>query len=357
MDLTTNNRSPDKRQKLDDQELAADQCDQSSDWKEPAQKTALDLRSALLIPGEAAVEEAGLSINLLDSVKLGAITLKRPLRIDPQAKLAAIEGEYNNEKAVVVLEKTPFSEDNLSVLFSEATDDDKPLERDFVNDIYGHYWLSPASELNSIKTTIIHPATDKHIEKFLPQEFHILEETPEKYQEITLPFINSSQFDMSWVINILDHKKETERIVFEDPDPEVGFVLLPDSKWDRKQLSNLYLVAIVHKRDIKSLRDLKEEHLPLLKNIKEKGTKAIVAEYGLAASQLRIYFHYQPSYYHLHIHFTSMEFEAPGSRVERAHLLESVINNITLCGDYYQRATLCFPEKKQSKLYDALTKN
>ena len=59
--------------------------------------------------------------------------------------------------------------------------------------------------------------------------------------------------------------------MFEDPDPVTGFVLLPDLKWDRKQLENLYLVAICHAHGIKSLRDLTKSNLPLLKNILLKG--------------------------------------------------------------------------------------
>ena len=59
--------------------------------------------------------------------------------------------------------------------------------------------------------------------------------------------------------------------MFEDPDPVTGFVLLPDLKWDQKQLENLYLVAICHVHGIKSLRDLNKSHLPLLKNILLKG--------------------------------------------------------------------------------------
>ena len=37
------------------------------------------------------------------------------------------------------------------------------------------------------------------------------------------------------------------------------------------QVDDLYLIAIVHPRDIKSLRDLTSEHLPLLQNIFQKG--------------------------------------------------------------------------------------
>ena len=71
--------------------------------------------------------------------------------------------------------------------------------------------------------------------------------------------------------NILEHKTESERIVFEDCDQETGFILLPDLKWDAKQIEDLYLIGIAHCRDIKSIRDLNAKHLPLLKNILNKG--------------------------------------------------------------------------------------
>lgn len=71
--------------------------------------------------------------------------------------------------------------------------------------------------------------------------------------------------------NILEKKRETDRILFEDPDPETGFILVPDMKWNRTDLESLYLVAIIHKRNIGSIRDLTAEHLPLLRNILNKG--------------------------------------------------------------------------------------
>lgn len=70
--------------------------------------------------------------------------------------------------------------------------------------------------------------------------------------------------------NILEHKSESERIVFEDVDPDNGFIMVPDLKWSG-EIDTLYLLAISNKRNIKSLRDLTQEHLPLLKNIKDKG--------------------------------------------------------------------------------------
>lgn len=155
----------------------------------------------------------------------------------------------------------------------------------------------------------------------------------------------------------MEHKKETERIVFEDSDKENGFILLPDLKWDGKTIETLYLLAIVHKQNIKSLRDLTVEHLPLLRNIRDKGIAAIVDKYAVQRSQLRIYFHYQPSFYHLHVHFTYLKYDAPGIFCEKSHLLDSVIDNIELMPNYYQRCTLSFVLRENDSLFEKYRAN
>ena len=113
-----------------------------------------------------------------------------------------------------------------------------------------------------------------------------------------------------WITNILEHKAEQESIIYEDPDRDNGFVLVTDFKWDR-QMDTLKLLALPFKK-IRSLRELNGSHLPLLKNIRDAGTAAISKKFNIPVSQLRIYFHYQPSYYYLHVHFCYLMFEAPG---------------------------------------------
>lgn len=151
----------------------------------------------------------------------------------------------------------------------------------------------------------------------------------------------------------MDHKKEVDRIVFKDPDDDLGFVLLPDLKWDGKTRETLYCLAIARKRGIKSLRDLNGDHLPLLENILSKGKAAIKDRYGVAGSQLRMYFHYQPTFYHLHVHFTYLKHEAPGIFCEKSHLLETVIDNIKLVPEYYARATLPFVIRESDSMFEA----
>lgn len=74
--------------------------------------------------------------------------------------------------------------------------------------------------------------------------------------------------------NILERKSEVDRIVVEDTDPESGFTLIPDLKWDGT-VETLYMLALVRAHGIKSLRDLTSNHLNLLKNIRDKGTVRI----------------------------------------------------------------------------------
>ena len=45
-----------------------------------------------------------------------------------------------------------------------------------------------------IKTTVIYPATDRHIAKYTKQEITLVEETWEDYRRITLPFLEEQTF-------------------------------------------------------------------------------------------------------------------------------------------------------------------
>ena len=76
---------------------------------------------------------------------------------------------------------------------------------------------------------------------------------------------------MQWVYNILDKKSEVERIIYEDPDAEQGFMVMPDMKWNEKLTEDLYVMGLVRRRGIRTLRDLTAVHLPMLKNMLAKG--------------------------------------------------------------------------------------
>jgi len=302
------------------------------------------------------VEDNENSIKTVGDYDFSCFQPTRILNNNTRGKTVAVVGKFTNisstEQAVVILEKTAFTEPQLlgddETVFQLVS----ALSKEFVNDIYGNFIAQLAPKVNTVKATVIFPATDKHIQKYSNQNLYIVQETFQLFKDITEPYLDQGQFSLEWVWNILDHKQETERIVHEDPDDLDGFVLLPDLKWDGKTKETLYLIAIIRRKGIRSLRDLTSDHLPLLRNIRDASVAVIEEKYGIQRSQLRIYVHYQPSFYHFHVHFTYLKHDAPGIYCERSHLLDSVISNIELVADYYQKATLSFTVRESDKLFE-----
>lgn len=311
-----------------------------------------------LVEDEAPENKVPANTVAVSITDLSTFKVDKVLYNNTKIKTVCLQGSFKDFSGIgiVLLEKSAFDERHIeqnSDLFTTKSS----LVKEFHNDIYSNFKCIPTPEINPVKATIIHPATQKHIEKFSVQNSYIVEETPSIYYDIVLKHIEKDQFTLDWVYNILDHKSEVDRIVFEDPCEETGFILLPDLKWDGKTLENLYLLAIIRSRNTKSLRDISGSHIALLENIQKKGIKAIKEKYGLDSSQLRIYVHYQPSFYHFHVHFTYLKHEAPGIFTERSHMLTTVISNVKLLTNYYQEATLPFVVREQEKLFKTLENN
>ncbi|XP_033717707.1 CMP-N-acetylneuraminate-beta-galactosamide-alpha-2,3-sialyltransferase 4 isoform X1 [Tursiops truncatus] len=224
-------------------------------------------------------KEAGVGNGTSAPVRLpfSGFRVKKVLRESARDKIIFLHGKVNEasgdgdgEDAIVILEKTPFQVDHVAQLLKGSPE----LQLQFSNDIYSTYHLFPPRQLSDVKTTVVYPATEKHLQKYLHRDLRLVRETGDDYKNITLPHLESQSLSIQWVYNILDRKAEADRIVFENPDPSDGFVLIPDLKWNQQQLDDLYLIAICHRRDIKSLRDLTPEHLPLLRNILQEGQVA-----------------------------------------------------------------------------------
>jgi len=178
-------------------------------------------------------------------------------------------------------------------------------------------------------------------------------ETPDVYREKVVPYLQKNSFSLQWVYNILERKKEVENILYEEQGEKLGFMLCKDMKWDLKSTQDLHALVMVHDRSLRSLRDLRQEHLPLLRNIREKSIKFLEEKFGLGEGKLLIYFHYPPSYYHLHIHIVALTFEnPPGGGCQRGHLIDHVISNLEICSEFYEKATLCYTVRKNDALHE-----
>jgi len=170
----------------------------------------------------------------------------------------------------------------------------------------------------------------RHIRKYTKQDHKIIRETPQLYQQVVVPYINAiPPTRLSWLYNILDHVTEADKIVYEDPSDTDGFMIMPDLKWDQSTRSSLYLLCIVRNRGIRSLRDLRPRHLGMLQTIRARAAAAIEQKYQVSGRELRMFVHYQPSYYHFHVHITHVDHLGfNGIAVGQAHLLDDVIDNL-----------------------------
>nr|CAG8433427.1 13253_t:CDS:2 [Entrophospora candida] len=235
--------------------------------------------------------------------------------------------------AILLVEKSHFDNKELSNFTSQRINDWMLKDK---NDIYHWYdgLLNKDEKLPDINMTLIWPAT----------------ETP------YIDSIPSSR--IQWVYNILQKKSEAEKILMEDPNYQIGFVLLPDMKWDNKTLESLYLVAIVHRNDIHSLRDLNKSHIPLLKNLRKKILEFVPKKFvGVGADELRLFVHYLPSYYHFHIHITHLSSDTipDGIAIGKAYLLDDIITNLELFSDeYYQKTILTYVIGENDLLFSKL---
>ncbi|CAJ0746855.1 14889_t:CDS:2, partial [Entrophospora sp. SA101] len=202
----------------------------------------------------------------------------------------------------------------LSTLLSTSSDD-PTLQKHHVifinkNDIYHWYdgLLNKDEKLPDINMTLICPATETHIKKYSHQKCYLIHETPQIYKDIIEPYIDSIPSSrIQWVYNILQKKSEAEKILMEDPNYQIGFVLLPDI--------------------------FEQITCTIIKKFKKKILEFVPKKFmGVGADELRLFVHYLPSYYHFHIHITHLSSDTipDGIAISKAYLLDDIITNLEL---------------------------
>lgn len=265
------------------------------------------------------------------------------LKSEPSTKTVVLFGNIGSDAAIIALEKSHFNFEFEDTGLDKLIQDLKLIN---LNDVY--HWsnailFQDLDNLPSSKLNLIYPATDVHIRKYSQQKYHYVLETPDMYSMYVVPYIESMKGDrIKWVYNILFEGKESETFIYHDKDSTMGFVLLPDMKWDQINVESLYLCCIVNRKDISSVRDLNGDHLSYLIGIQKTIKQVTCKRFLIEEDELRIFIHYHPSYYHFHIHVVNVSHPGLGDSIAvgKAILLDNVIENIKLAGDYYQKVNL-----------------
>lgn len=272
--------------------------------------------------------------------------LERLLNQDQAGRRTSLCGTIDGQPALLVLERAPFpnSRDYLGSIAGSL----RTLKNLGANDIYHWYMASSGAiahahgddDFADLKINLIYPCTEQHVKKYSKQGVRFVNETPEIYRDKIRPHMQAKrdQGRLNWVFNIIEGRKEVEDVIYRTPLGEAGdegFLLLPDLNWDRKTTEALHLLGIVERRDIWSLRDLRVKHVPWLEHMKAKFIEATEKVYpDIESDQLKLYVHYQPTYYHFHIHIVHVALEAGATQATgKAIGLESIIEHLKSMGD------------------------
>ncbi|EJD05719.1 scavenger mRNA decapping enzyme [Fomitiporia mediterranea MF3/22] len=302
--------------------------------------------------------------NFNDLEKLRKFEFERILNEDPVTHSVSLLGTLSSNSegtrslAILRIERMPLSGD-FSKILQDRIEDVKLIES---TDIYSWLlaWFTKRQGVPDAKINIICPATEVHIRKYSTQSIIMVQETPELYEKIVKPFVQAFPPSRTqWVENILTGISEAEKILYRDDSPITGFMILPDMKWDLINISTLYLTALTFNRSIRSLRDLSREHLPMLKNIRREASRIVEEQWGLDKRSLRFFVHYQPSYYHFHVHIVNSNYVGlTGMSAGQAHLLEDLISLLELSDPdgptLLQRMTFTYGLGNQHGLYEKM---
>ncbi|KAH7165530.1 HIT-like domain-containing protein [Dactylonectria macrodidyma] len=269
--------------------------------------------------------------------------LDRILNQDQAGRRTSLYGHIDEQPALLILERAPFPSKPEHLADVPATL--ARLQNLGANDIY-HWYMGRSGGvekgtetgddfLADLKINLIYPCTETHTKKYSKQGVRFVIETPEIYKDKIRPYMleKREQGRLNWAFNIIEGKKEVEDVIYRTKLGEAGdegFLLLPDLNWDRKTLDALHLLALVERRDIWSLRDLRKKHIPWLQHMKAKLIAAAVETYpSIEADQLKLYVHYQPTYYHFHVHIVHVALEAGSTQATgKAVGLESIIETL-----------------------------
>ncbi|KAI6247787.1 m7GpppX diphosphatase [Erysiphe necator] len=274
----------------------------------------------------------------------------RVLSYDNNGLRVAVFGYINNEHAILILERAPFSKcpDQISQIIEKLS----TIKNLGINDKY-HWYVANTSLPTSLdsaniatpqytydlKINLLYPCTEQHIKKYTQQVPRMVIETPEIYREHVLPYITRQRESDSlvWIWNIIEGKTEVNDVIYRSPidhEAHQSFLILPDLNWDRSTRENLHLLALPQRRDIWSIRDLKKKHVSWLRIMKQKVLEVTLSKYQwLEADQVKMYVHYQPTYYHFHIHIVHVAMEAGKTLVVgKAIGLESIIETLEFMG-------------------------
>ena len=183
---------------------------------------------------------------------------------------------------------------------------------------------------------VIMQADAAEIQKWTVQAQVEHRETPAMYRAVTRGIAESRQHKNDWVQKIFNGEREGDKILAQNED----WMLLYDAKWreeDHGNASKMHCLALVKDSALLSVRDLRGEHLPMLRALQKMIASTVERVFALRPTQYRVYFHYWPNFWWLHVHVVALT--AP-SFTGGGVLLEDVVQWLEMDAEYFAKAAL-----------------
>ena len=290
--------------------------------------------------------------------------VEETLRFEAGGRLAVVLGKLDGRDCVLELKQRAALAD------PQALEDALPkLKLALTNHSgaeYSYYAATDPTTGATYDLEAVWPAPERLVQRKRPAEICVVEETAEAYDRVVRPFAEAQAAKIGWIDAVCALEKERERNLHACD----AFVVNVDTKWsthgpfddDRATwrgadwTRDLYLLAISKDASLKSMRDLRgPDGAGLCRAMRAALLRCAADVYGVPATKLRVFFHYQPQFYRLHAHCTRAEHTNPGCECDRAHLLTTVAANLDLAPDYYARAPLTYKLRVGEKLHGLLS--
>ena len=291
-------------------------------------------------------------------------SVEETLRFEAGGRLAVVLGKLDGQDCVLELKQRAALAD------PQALEDALPkLKLTLTNHSgaeYSYYAATDPTTGATYDLEAVWPAPERLVQRKRPAEICVVEETAEAYDRVVRPFAEAQAARIGWIDAVCALEKERERNLHACD----AFVVNVDTKWsthgpfgdDRATwrgadwTRDLYLLAISKDASLKSMRDLRgPDGAGLCRAMRAALLRCAADVYGVPATKLRVFFHYQPQFYRLHAHCTRAEHTNPGCECDRAHLLTTVAANLDLAPDYYARAPLTYKLRVGEKLHGLLS--
>ena len=157
--------------------------------------------------------------------------------------------------------------------------------------------------------------------------------SPETYETLQKKIrISCSMQDRQWIYHIINNDAKNEEIVHDTKDWIVCI--------DKHQGSDVRYLIIFKDNALKTIRDLNQSHLPMLREVQTWCQDFLVKHWGHKHAY-QIFFHYLPSVFQLHLHLSKSNSWI--AQNHRRHPLHTIIRNIGCDSTHYAKALILIP--------------